>query len=196
MYSSCPNDAVYLVADMPRCLIDRHAERLRDAYPHRLGSERGVELDPAAQEVVRVYVAEHHVGVGDGGLRAAPAVAGRAGARARAARPHVQSLVFDIGDAPAACADRPVRDHRHLHPPPVEHGVGLVQPVPPPQRSAPRRNSCRPCRSAAPLRRPYASASARAPNTPATGPLPSRWTGRVRETDEMPPVHFARNSGL
>ena len=46
----------------------------------------GVELHLAAEEIVRIEPAEHHVGVGDGRLGAAAAVADRAGIGARALR--------------------------------------------------------------------------------------------------------------
>ncbi len=78
-----------------------------DRAPRRLG----VEADFAAEEEVGIEAAQHDIGVGDGGLGAAAAVAGRAGVGARAARPDAQQPPrVDVGDRAAAGADRGVVD--------------------------------------------------------------------------------------
>ena len=65
-----------------------------------------VEPPLAAEEVVRVEVAEHEVGVGDRRLVAAVAVAGRARHRAGAFRPDMQHAAgVDPRDRAAAGAD-------------------------------------------------------------------------------------------
>ena len=104
------------------------AERLGHARPHGLRGPVGVELEPAAQEVVGVDVAEHHRGVRDRRLDAAQPVAGRAGHRAGALRAHTQQARrVDPGDRAAARADRldvDRREPRHVaRPHPAEPGL-------------------------------------------------------------------------
>ena len=73
-----------------------------------------VELHLAAEKVIRAEAAEHDVGVGDGRLGAAAAVADRAGIGAGALRADLQGADFvDPGDAAAAGADFDDVDHRH-----------------------------------------------------------------------------------
>ena len=80
-----------------------------------------------AQEIVGVDVAQHHVGVGDGGLGPALGVAGRAGHRPGAAGPHPQlARVGEMGDGAPAGTDGVVGDDGQMHPPPVDHRVELV----------------------------------------------------------------------
>ncbi len=65
------------------------------------------------------------VGVGDGRLRAAMAVAGRAGPGAGAARPHGQAPAgVDRGDGAAAGADGADLDHREAHRQAVDLALG------------------------------------------------------------------------
>ena len=80
--------------------------------PTAFSAARLVEAHPAAEEVVRVDDAEHHVGVGHGRPHAAEAVAGGAGIGAGALRPHAkQPARIDMGDGAAA---RTHRAHVHL----------------------------------------------------------------------------------
>ena len=75
-----------------------------------------IELHLAAEEAVGAEAAEHQVGVGDGRLGAAEAVADRARRGAGAFRADAQRVAdLDAGDAAAAGADLLDVDHRHLH---------------------------------------------------------------------------------
>src|SRR5690606_2196640 len=65
-------------------VVDGHAERCRDDLVDGVAGELDVETFAAAEEVVRVDDAEHEIGVGDGRLPAAVAVARGPGTRARA----------------------------------------------------------------------------------------------------------------
>ena len=86
------------------------AARYTDAVPRRLDVERDL-----AAEQVRGDAAEHEVGVGDGGLGAALAVAERAGVGAGRLRPHLQgALGGDPGDRAPTRAHRDDVDHRDL----------------------------------------------------------------------------------
>ena len=88
------------------------AERPGDRMPspRRLDVERDL-----AAEQVRGDPAEHQVGVGDGRLGAALAVAERAGVGAGRLRPHLErALGRDPGDRAAAGPDRDDVDHRDL----------------------------------------------------------------------------------
>ena len=79
---------------------------------------RGVEVEPQVGGDRRRgrQAAEHEVGVGDRGLLAAAAVAGRAGVGARALRPDAQRpAAVDPRDRAAAGADRVDVDHRQAH---------------------------------------------------------------------------------
>ena len=81
------------------------AQRAGDAIDGSLGG-RAVEPAPAAEKVVRVDEAEHHVGVGDGGRGATEAVAGGSGVGAGALRSNVQDAArIDARDRAAAGAD-------------------------------------------------------------------------------------------
>jgi hypothetical protein len=77
------------VVNTPRHRDRRQAHGLGQPS-HRRARGREVDRDRAAREVLGVQVAEEQIGVGDGWLRAAQAVAGRAGLRAGAARPDLQ----------------------------------------------------------------------------------------------------------
>ena len=73
-----------------------------------------VERHAAAQEVAAVEPAQHDIGVGDGGPRAAMAIGGRSGHGAGRARPDLEGAgLVDEGDRAAAGADRVHVDHRH-----------------------------------------------------------------------------------
>ena len=73
---------------------------------HRATGGRGIEPHLAAQERAGIDPAEHQVGVGDGHLLAALAIADRARRRAGALRPHAQHAArIDPGDRAAAGAD-------------------------------------------------------------------------------------------
>ena len=74
-----------------------------------------VERHLAAEEAVGAEPAEHQVGVGHGRLRAAAAVAGRAGHRAGALRADAQRAVLDARDRAAAGADLENVHHGDLH---------------------------------------------------------------------------------
>ena len=91
-------------------------ERLGDLLLDAARGAVGVELHLAAEEIVRIEPAEHHVGVGDGRLGAAAAVADRAGIGARAVRADLERAdVVEPGDRAAAGADLDHVDHRQHH---------------------------------------------------------------------------------
>ena len=78
----------------------------RQALGQPPGRGPRVQAHLAAQEVVRVQVAQHQVRVGDGGLPASEAVADGPGVGPRALRADLdQSQVVDAGDAAAAGPD-------------------------------------------------------------------------------------------
>ncbi len=116
--------------------LDRHDAQRLDHRVHRHGDDalggllgradvqalerapRGVEVEPQVGGDRRRgrQAAEHEVGVGDRGLLAAAAVAGRAGLGARALRPDAQRpAAVDPRDRAAAGADRVDVDHRQAH---------------------------------------------------------------------------------
>src|SRR6185503_2240252 len=79
---------------------------LGDAVDGGLGLA-AVELDLAAQVIVRIDDAEHDVGVRHRSVGPAEAIACRPGARAGALRTNAQqAALIDPGDAAAAGADR------------------------------------------------------------------------------------------
>ena len=76
----------------------------------------GIELHGAAEEIVRVEPAEHHIGVGDGRLGAAAAIADRPRIGARALRSHFERAdVVAPRNRAAAGADLDHVDHRQHH---------------------------------------------------------------------------------
>ena len=93
--------------------LDRQAERVG----HRLqrgGIGSDVELHVAAEEVAGVEHAEREIGVGDGRLRAAAAVACRAGIGARRFGSDLQQAeLVDARQAAAARADLHEVDRGH-----------------------------------------------------------------------------------
>ena len=75
-----------------------------------------LDLQVAAEELLGVEPAQHHLRIGHRRLGAALAVAGRAGIRAGRARADAERVArVDIGDRAAAGADRVDIDHRHQH---------------------------------------------------------------------------------
>ena len=96
-----------------RSLAFVEADPLGQAADGRAGCIR-VERHRAAEEVVAVEPAEHHVGIGHGRLDAAVSVGGGAGDRARALGTDPEpSAPIDAGDGAAAGPDRVDIDHRH-----------------------------------------------------------------------------------
>src|SRR5207248_10948136 len=92
--------------DAARCGEPVDTERGRNPIDRAL---RQADIEPplAAEEIFRVEIAEHQVGVGDGRLAAVLAVAGRARHRAGAFRPDMQDAAgIDPCDRAAAGADR------------------------------------------------------------------------------------------
>src|SRR5262249_28463859 len=90
----------------------RIGDPLLDAAPRAVG----IELHLAAEEIVGIKPPEHHVGVGDGRLGAAAAIADRTRIGARALRPDLERP--DIVDPPhraAAAAALDHIDHRQHH---------------------------------------------------------------------------------
>ena len=82
------------------------AERRRDPIDGALG-QPGIEAPLAAEEISRIEIAEHQIGVGDGRFGAALAIAGRPRRRAGALRPDMQDAAgIDPRDRAAAGADR------------------------------------------------------------------------------------------
>ncbi len=93
----------------------RQAERRRHALGDRPPRAVEVERHPAAEEVAGIEVAEHEVGVGDGRLGAAAAVADRAGIGAGRVGPDAQQAErVDARDRAAAGADLDHLDHADL----------------------------------------------------------------------------------
>ena len=87
----------------------------------------GIDLEIAAQEMLGVQAAEHHLRIGHRRLLAALGVAGRTGQGARRARPDAERAArIDIGDRAAARADRVDVDHRHQHGEAGDLGVARV----------------------------------------------------------------------
>ena len=85
------------------CVADRGSRRL------------DVEGHLAAEEEPGIEIAEHEVGVRDGGKRSPAAVAGRAGVGARGLRPAgEQPERVDVRQRPAADADLDHVDRRRL----------------------------------------------------------------------------------
>ena len=122
------------------------AERGSQRVDRRRADSVGVERQLAAKEVVGIEYAERHIGVGDGGLCAATAVAGRPGLGAGALRPDLQHAGgVDPGDRAAARADRRDVDRRHadLDAP---TWFSLAKRMSP-STTRPR-SRCRPCRAA------------------------------------------------
>ena len=78
------------LVDAPGGAHQVQAERPADARLDRRAPPRAVEPHRAAEEEVRIEVAEHQVGVGHGRLGAALAVAGRPGLGAGAVRPDLE----------------------------------------------------------------------------------------------------------
>src|SRR5439155_95910 len=94
-------------------LATAETERLRAALLDRAPGAVDVELDLAAEEVLRVEPAEDDIRVRDGRLDAAAAVTDRAGIRACALRPDPQQPArVDPGDGAAAGADLDEVDDR------------------------------------------------------------------------------------
>ena len=91
-------------------------QRLGDLLGDAARGGIGVELHLTAEEVVGIEPTKHDIGVGDGRLGAAPAVADRARIGARALRADLERAdVVDPGDRAAAGADLDHVDHRQHH---------------------------------------------------------------------------------
>ena len=110
--------------------------RLGHRQPHRSGDPGldgpagrfGVEFHAAAQEVVRIEVSEDQVGIGDGRLGPAQAVADRARVRPGRLRSDLeQPELVDPGYRTSPRPDLDHLDHRHLH----RQTRALPEPVPP-----------------------------------------------------------------
>ena len=96
-------------------ILDRHLQRRRDGLGEHRARLLGVELERAADEMLRIDVAEQHVGVGDGRHSAALIVTDRTGRGARALRSDLQSAARVDPDVRAAAgADFGEIDRRHL----------------------------------------------------------------------------------
>ncbi len=95
--------------------MQAHAEPVREALDRLLG-ERAVEPHPPAQEAIGVEEAAHEESVGERGVLAAAAVAGRPGTRARALGTHLgHADLVDPGDGAAPRPDGGDAHHRHHH---------------------------------------------------------------------------------
>jgi hypothetical protein len=82
------------------------------------GAPRCHRIEPhrAAQKIIGIQPAEHEIGIGHRGLGAASSIGGRSGIGPGAARADAKSAgAVDIGDRPAAGADRVDIDHRRQH---------------------------------------------------------------------------------
>ena len=88
-----------------RPVVERLAETIGERAD-RVPGRAFVEREPAAEEVVGVEITQQQGRIGDRGLGAARAVAGRPRDRAGAARAHPeQAARIDPGDRAAARAD-------------------------------------------------------------------------------------------
>src|SRR5947207_430312 len=77
-----------------------HLERIVDLPPDSLRGGLGIENHPPAEEIVRIEAPEREIRVGDGGLRAAAAIADRPRLGACALRADLQGAdIVDPGDA-------------------------------------------------------------------------------------------------
>src|SRR5690242_7989330 len=81
---------IYQLMDAPRRAKRRHAERLSNPAGDRSFGSGTVEPQAAAEEELRIEIAEQQIGVGHGRLSPATAVAHRAGIGARAVRTNFQ----------------------------------------------------------------------------------------------------------
>ncbi len=89
-------------------------ERSADVALDRVGCGLRVEPHGAAVEIVGVDVAEHDVGIRDGRLLAAAAIADGAWIGAGALGPHLDQPHVGVGDAAAAGADLQQLHRRHV----------------------------------------------------------------------------------
>ena len=138
----CIDDAT----DPDRRLDRRQSERLGDLLVDRALRSLPVEPHPAAEEAVRIELAEHEVRIGDGHAVAPPPVADGAGMGACALRPTLIRPSSVVTMEPPAGADRTDLDHRSTRcgtrrPRSYAEGAGGLP------GSDRRRSSCRPCRS-------------------------------------------------
>ena len=91
---------------------------------------RGLDVERlrAAEEVIGIQVSAHHVSVGDGRARSAPAIAGRAGVGARAlGADHEEAAAIDSGDGAAAGGDRRHVEGGHVDLPARDDAFGRLQ---------------------------------------------------------------------
>ena len=97
-----------------RGLLDRHAEPIGDLWTARL-RELEIELHGAAEQApVGPQAAEHELGVGRGRDRCPRVRSRRARGPPRGLRPDAEhTALVDVGDRPAAGADRVDVDHGH-----------------------------------------------------------------------------------
>ena len=102
---------------------DADAEAMRERRQGRF-RRSDVEGDGAAQAPRRIEIAQHRVGVGHGGQRAAAAVGGGAGLGAGALRADRQAAGAVCHQRAAAGADRFDGDHGLAHRPAGELGIG------------------------------------------------------------------------
>ena len=102
-----------------------HPERRADLLAQRPLRRRRVDRQVAAEQRLPVEIAQHDVGVADGGLGAAAAIADRARLRTGALRADLQRAAgIDPGDAAAAGADLGEVDDGH-----ADRVAGAVQPA-------------------------------------------------------------------
>ena len=152
---------------MRRVLEVRGGQRQRRAAPVR-----------CRPETLHGKTPKHQVGVGDGGLGAAAAIAGRARQGAGAARPDLERAAgVDKGNAAAACAYRVDVDHRQAQRQVADHALGRwwgydpghrqTSVLVPPMSKVSNLGGPTPPSAAAP-------ATANAPTTPPAGPLSTR----------------------
>ena len=94
--------------------FDTQAERLGDLLRMAAYCRIAIELHASAEEIVGRDDAQHHVGVGHRGKRAAAAVADGPGLGAGAFGPDAQQSTLDARDRSAAGADGADVDHRRV----------------------------------------------------------------------------------
>ena len=166
-----------------RRVLDRHAERPAILSAIAARAFAGIEPERAADQMRRVDVAEHDIGVGHGRLRrrpgrSTPAPAPRRRCAARSARRRRRRSTGssrrprrprrDRSPAPSACSRRPTTaaSRARCRRRPGIRWRGSTRR----SRSATPWRWCRPCRTRSPCAMPMRRVSACTPTTPAAGP--------------------------
>ena len=103
------------VVDAPGDPLDRHLQARGEPFRDRVSGVAGCKRHVAAEEILGIEITEQQVRVGNRGLFAAEAIAGRPRRRAGGPRPDVQKAeIVDLGDAAATGADLQQLDRQDL----------------------------------------------------------------------------------